>query len=41
MEKGAKKLGMHPQPAPLAILSKPFNDRAPCINCGYCMGYGC
>src|SRR5690606_9198320 len=36
-----KKLGLHAQPAPLAILSKPFNNRAPCINCGYCMGYGC
>jgi choline dehydrogenase-like flavoprotein len=41
LEKGAKKLGLHAQPAPLAILSKPFNGRAPCINCGYCMGYGC
>jgi choline dehydrogenase-like flavoprotein len=41
LEKGAKKLGLHAQPAPLAILSKPFNNRAPCINCGYCMGYGC
>ena len=41
MEKGARKLGLHAQPAPLAILSKPFNNRPPCINCGYCMGYGC
>jgi choline dehydrogenase-like flavoprotein len=41
LEKGAKKLGLHAQPAPLAILSQPFNGRAPCINCGYCMGYGC
>jgi choline dehydrogenase-like flavoprotein len=41
LEKGAKKLGLHAQPAPLAILSKPFNGRASCINCGYCMGYGC
>ena len=41
LERGAKKIGLHPQPAPLAILSKPLNGRAPCINCGYCMGYGC
>ncbi|MGE0621666.1 MAG: GMC family oxidoreductase [Pseudomonadales bacterium] len=41
LEKGAKKLGLHAQPAPLAILSQPHNGRAPCINCGYCMYYGC
>ncbi|MGB5245741.1 MAG: GMC family oxidoreductase [Woeseia sp.] len=41
LEKGAKKIGLHPQPAPLAILSKPHNGRAGCIHCGYCMGFGC
>lgn len=41
LETGAQKIGLHPQPAPLAILSKPLNGRAPCVNCGYCMGYGC
>src|SRR5690606_38162624 len=41
MEKGAKKLALHAQPAPLAIRSQPFNNRPSCINCGYCMGYGC
>lgn len=41
LERGAKKLGMNAQPAPLAILSKPLNDRPACINCGFCMGYGC
>ena len=41
LEKGAKALGLHAQAAPLAILSKPHNGRAACINCGYCMGYGC
>jgi choline dehydrogenase-like flavoprotein len=41
MERGAKKLGLHAQPAPLAILSQPYNGRPPCINCGYCMGFGC
>lgn len=41
LEKGARKLGLHPQVAPVAILSKPFNGRAPCIHCGFCMGFGC
>ncbi len=41
LERGAGKLGLHAQVEPLAILSKPFNGRAPCINCGYCMGFGC
>ena len=41
LEKGARKLGLHPQPAPMAILSQPHNNRAPCMHCGFCMGYGC
>jgi choline dehydrogenase-like flavoprotein len=41
LEKGARKLGLHPQVAPVAILSQPFNGRAPCIHCGFCMGFGC
>lgn len=41
LETGARKLGLHPQPAPLAILSQPFNGRGPCIHCGFCMGFGC
>lgn len=41
LEKGARALGLHPQPAPLAVLSQPFNGRAPCIHCGFCMGFGC
>ena len=41
LEKGAQAIGFHAQPAPLAILSKPLNGRAACINCGYCMGFGC
>jgi len=40
-ERGAAKLGLHPQPAPLAILSKPFNGRNACQHCGYCIGFGC
>lgn len=40
-ERGATKLGLHPQSAPLAILSKPFNGRNACQHCGYCIGFGC
>ncbi|HEX6134031.1 MAG TPA: GMC family oxidoreductase [Longimicrobiales bacterium] len=41
LEAGATKLGLHAQPAPLAILSRPFNGRNACVHCGWCMGYGC
>ena len=41
LEKGAKALGLHAQPAPMAILSKPHNNRPPCMHCGFCMGFGC
>ncbi len=41
MERGAKELGLTCQPEPHAILSQPFNGRAACINCGYCMFFGC
>ncbi|MCP5128886.1 MAG: GMC family oxidoreductase [Pseudomonadales bacterium] len=40
-EKGASAIGLHPQPAPMAILSQPFNGRPPCMHCGFCMGFGC
>ncbi|MBI4419438.1 MAG: GMC family oxidoreductase, partial [Gemmatimonadetes bacterium] len=40
-EKGARALGLHPQPAPLAILSRPWNGRPPCQHCGFCLGFGC
>ena len=41
LEKGATKLGLHAQPEPHAILSQPHNGRPACINCGYCMFFGC
>jgi choline dehydrogenase-like flavoprotein len=40
-ERGARKLGLHPFPAPLAILSRPYRGRNACLNCGFCEGYGC
>jgi len=41
LEKGARAIGLNPQVAPVAILSQPHNGRAPCLNCGFCMGFGC
>lgn len=41
MEKGAKKLGLHAQQEPHAILSQPLNGRSGCIHCGHCMFFGC
>ena len=41
LERGARKLGLHAQPAPMAILSKAHDGRPPCMHCGYCMMYGC
>jgi choline dehydrogenase-like flavoprotein len=40
-EQGAKAMGLHPQAAPMAILSEPHNGRPACIHCGFCMGFGC
>ena len=40
-ERGARALGLHPQPAPMAILSQPYKGRAACQHCGYCLGFGC
>lgn len=41
LERGARKLGLHPFPAPMAIASQPFRDRPGCVHCGFCMGFGC
>ena len=40
-ERATTKLGWHPFPAPMAILSAPHNGRMACQNCGFCQGYGC
>jgi choline dehydrogenase-like flavoprotein len=40
-ERGARKLGLHPCPAPMAIVSQPYRGRPACVNCGFCMGFGC
>ena len=41
LERGARKLGLNPFPAPLAIASVPYRGRASCVHCGFCMGFGC
>jgi len=41
LERGARRLGLHPFPAPLAINSQPYRGRAACIHCGFCLGFGC
>ena len=41
LERGARKLGLHPFPAPMAINSVPYDGRPGCAHCGFCMGYGC
>jgi choline dehydrogenase-like flavoprotein len=40
-ERACRKLGYHPYPAPMAILSQPRAGRAVCMNCGFCLGFGC
>ena len=41
LERAAKQLSLTPYPAPVAILSQPFNGRPGCIHCGFCNGFGC
>ena len=40
-DRGAKKLGLHPFPAPVAVLSKDYLGRSGCIHCGFCEAFGC
>jgi choline dehydrogenase-like flavoprotein len=41
LERGARKLGLHPFPAPMAIASQPYRGRPGCAHCGFCQGFGC
>src|SRR2546425_3471619 len=41
LERGARKLGWHPFPAPMAILSQPYKQRSACKYCGFCDQFGC
>lgn len=40
-ERGARKLGLHPFPAPMAINSVTYRDRPACAQCGLCGGFAC
>jgi len=40
-ERGARKLGLHPIPAPMAINSQTYNGRSGCVHCGFCHGFAC
>jgi choline dehydrogenase-like flavoprotein len=39
--KGAESLGYHPFPDPMAVNSRPYDGRPPCVDCGFCSGWGC
>lgn len=41
MERGARKLGLHPVPAPLVVNSEFYKGRPACIHCGFCHGFAC
>jgi choline dehydrogenase-like flavoprotein len=41
IERGARKLGLHPFPAPMAINSQPYLGRPACVHCGFCHGFAC
>src|SRR4051812_27701170 len=40
-ERGARKLGWHPVPAPMAINSQQYRGRSGCVHCGFCHGFAC
>jgi choline dehydrogenase-like flavoprotein len=41
LERAARKLGLHAQPAPLAINTQVRDGRSACMGCGHCYSYGC
>ena len=38
---GAQRLKWHTQPAPLLINTVPYQGRAACVQCSYCVGFAC
>ncbi len=40
-ERGARALGLHPQPSIMAINSQPYNGRPACQHCGFCLFFMC
>lgn len=41
IERGARKLGWTAFPAPMAVASRFYNGRSQCVQCGFCLGFGC
>lgn len=41
LSSGARAQGYNPFPYPSAVNSRPYGGRPPCIDCGFCSGYGC
>jgi choline dehydrogenase-like flavoprotein len=41
LDKGAKALGYHPQPTPMAINSERYDGRMACQHCGFCLFFMC
>ncbi len=46
LKKGAESIEflgepMHPHTFPAAIISRPYDGRPPCVDCGLCSGFGC
>jgi choline dehydrogenase-like flavoprotein len=41
IERAARKLGWTAFAAPMAINSRQYDGRSPCIQCGFCLGFGC
>src|ERR1700676_1756452 len=40
-DRGARKLGLHPQTSPMALLPQPYQGRSACVHCGFCEYFGC
>lgn len=41
LERAARRLGWTAFPAPMAILTRVYRGRSPCVQCGFCFRYGC
>src|SRR5436189_1614541 len=41
LERGARALGLHPQPSQMAINSQTYNGRPGCQHCGFCLFFMC
>jgi choline dehydrogenase-like flavoprotein len=41
LAEGARSLGYHPYPFPMAVNSRAYDGRPACNSCGFCSGFGC